>query len=91
VRTLIDIPDDQIAALAEMGQAQKKSRAALVRESIGRMIADYREQRRLANIDAAFGIWNGQVEDGLEYQRRLRSEWDEIDERIEQRLSAAGE
>ncbi len=91
MRTLIDIPDEQISALAEMGRTQKKSRAALVRESIARMIADYREQQRLSNIDAAFGVWKGRVEDGVSYQRRLRSEWDEIDERIERRLSAADE
>lgn len=91
MRTLIDIPDDHISDLAEMGQSQKKSRAALVRESIARTIADYREQRRLDAIDAAFGVWKGQVEDGLDYQRRLRAEWDEVDERIEQRLIAAGE
>lgn len=91
MRTLIDLPEDQITALAEMGRDEKKSRAALVREGVARLIADYREQRRLAAIDAVFGIWKDKVEDGVEYQRRLRAEWDEIDDRIEERLIAAGE
>lgn len=88
MRTLIDIPDDHIALLAEMGRVQKKSRAALVREGVSKLIDDYRETRRLAAIDAAFGIWKDKVEDGVEYQRRLRAEWDEIDKRIDERLDS---
>jgi len=91
MRTLIDLPDDQIAILAEMAREQKKSRAALVREGVEALIADYRKRRDDAALDAVFGIWKDKVEDGVEYQQRLRAEWDEIDERIEQRLIAAGE
>ena len=91
MRTLIDLPDEQIAILAEMSREQKKSRAALVREGVNKLIDDYRQTRRLAAIDAAFGVWKDKVEDGVEYQRRLRAEWDEIDLRIEERLIAAGE
>ncbi len=91
MRTLIDLPDDQIAALAEIGREEKKSRAALVREGVEALIADYRKRRDDAALDAVFGVWKDYIEDGVEYQRRLRAEWDEIDERIEQRLIAAGE
>ncbi len=91
MRTLIDLPDEQIAILAEMSREQKKSRAALVREGVNKLIDDYRQTRRLAAIDAAFGVWKDKVEDGVEYQRRLRAEWDEIDLRIEERLIASGE
>jgi len=86
MRTLIDLPDDQIAVLAEMGQTQKKSRAALVREGVGKLIHEYQETRRLAAIDAACGIWKDEVEDGVDYQTRLRAEWDDTDKRIDERL-----
>ncbi len=91
MRTLINLTDDQIAALGEIGREEKKSRAALVREGVEAIIADYRRRRHDAALDAVFGIWKGKVEDGVEYQRRLRAEWDEMDDRIEQRLIAAGE
>jgi metal-responsive CopG/Arc/MetJ family transcriptional regulator len=86
MRTLIDIPDDQIAALAEIGREAKKSRAALVRDMIAHGIAQYTQARHEAALEAAFGIWKDKVEDGLEYQRRLRAEWDDIDHRIDERL-----
>jgi hypothetical protein len=86
MRTLIDLTDDQISILAEMAREQKKSRAALVREGVSRLIDDYRETRRLAAIDAAFGIWKDKVEDGVEYQKLLRAEWDDVDKRIDERL-----
>lgn len=91
MRTLIDLTDDQITALAEIGRDERKSRAALVREGVSRLITDYREQRRLAAIDAVFGIWKDKVEDGVEYQQRLRAEWNEVDARVEERLVAGGE
>ena len=87
MKTLIDLPDEQIAILAEMGREQKKSRAALVREGVGKLIEDYLEARRLAAIDAAFGVWKDKVEDGVAYQNRLREEWSEIDARIDERLA----
>ena len=86
MRTLIDLPDDQISALAEIGRDEKKSRAALVREGVAKVIDDYKKKRQDAALDAVFGIWRDKVEDGVEYQRRLRAEWDHIDKRIDERL-----
>lgn len=82
----IDIPDDQIAALDKIAQARKTSRSALVWEGIRKLIEEYREPRRLDAIDAAFGASKGLVEDGVEYQRRLRAEWDQRDAVIEDAL-----
>lgn len=33
-------------------------------------------------LDEAFGSWSDHTEDGVDYQRRLRSEWDDRDARI---------
>ena len=72
MRTIIDIPDEQIRPLAEQCKEESISRAELIR----RAIALYLEQRRRKGRDA-FGLWRGRGQDGVEYQRSLRSEWGE--------------
>jgi metal-responsive CopG/Arc/MetJ family transcriptional regulator len=73
MRTLVDIPDDQIAELTKMAEREKVSRAALVRQAISDLLASKRQTSTDA-IEAAFGI-RPDMEDGLAYQERLRSEW----------------
>jgi metal-responsive CopG/Arc/MetJ family transcriptional regulator len=73
MRTLVDIPDDQIAELTKMAEREKVSRAALIREAISDLLASKRQTPTDA-IEAAFGI-RPDMEDGLAYQERLRSEW----------------
>ena len=73
MRTLVDIPDNQIAELNQLARLNKVSRAALVREAISDLLASKRAPANDA-IDAAFGI-RPDMEDGLEYQERLRAEW----------------
>jgi len=74
VRTLVDIPDDQLEELTKLAEREKVSRAALVREAVAALLAAKRKTGDDA-IDAAFGLWAGMEEDGLAYQERLRSEW----------------
>jgi hypothetical protein len=73
MRTLVDIPDDQIAELAKLAEQEKVSRAALVRRAISDLLASRRKPEGDA-FAAAFGI-RPDMEDGLAYQERLRSEW----------------
>ena len=72
MRTIVDLPDDQIAALKALAERNGLSRTELVR----RAVAVYLEQRRVPAGDAAFGLWRKRDEDGLDYQERLRREWD---------------
>jgi metal-responsive CopG/Arc/MetJ family transcriptional regulator len=72
MRTLVDIPESELEALAAICKAEKLSRAAVIRKAIAAYIAQHRPDD-LAD-DAAFGSW-GPGEDGLAYQERLRSEW----------------
>ena len=74
MRTLVDIPDDQIAELAKIADAEKVSRAALVRRAITDLLAAHRAKKNDA-FEAAFGSWADMEEDGLAFQERLRSEW----------------
>ena len=71
MRTLIDLPDDQVSALAELGARFKRPRAALIREAI----SEYLTNHRLLPAEDAFGLWGSTTTDGLKYQKKARAEW----------------
>lgn len=73
MRTIIDLPEEQIKALKLLAERENASRAELVR----RAVSDYLAQRPCAGADSAFGIWRKRGEGGLEYQARIRQEWDQ--------------
>jgi predicted transcriptional regulator len=73
MRTIIDLPDEQVAPLKELAARTRLSRAELVR----RAVAEYLNRHRAPPEDTAFGLWKDRDEDGLRYQERLRSEWKE--------------
>ena len=73
MRTLVDIPDDQLEELTKLAEREKVSRASLVRQAVASLLASRRHSDDDA-IAAAFGI-RPDMEDGLAYQERLRSEW----------------
>ena len=76
MRTLVDIPNDQIDDLAVICEAKKVSRTEVVRQAISAYIATHKS----APVDA-FGLWkssNVSVDgplDGMAYQEQVRSEW----------------
>lgn len=73
MRTLVDIPEQQITDLSVLCQNQGVSRAELIR----RAISSYLLQHKPEEVDS-FGLWkaeNKTSEDGLKYQQKLRNEW----------------
>ncbi len=72
MRTLITFPDGQIEALAIVCRRQNISRAEAVRRAVKLYLEE--EQRKHPDADV-FGLWAERSEDGVAYQRRLRSEW----------------
>ncbi len=79
MRTLVDIPENDIQWLDCRAQEKGKSRAAMVREAVSayRSEADAKRETDKSWIDAAFGLWKDRTDvgDGLEVQRRMRAEW----------------
>ena len=73
MRTLVDIPEADLQILNHLSKSQKVSRAELVRNAISTYVEPHRPQ---SEVDC-FGIWADNPVDGLEYQRKLRSEWDD--------------
>jgi hypothetical protein len=70
MRTLVDIPERQITALANICANQRLSRAEAIRQAI----TLYIEQNKPARDDA-FGLWGKEPRDGMTYQEQVRSEW----------------
>ena len=72
MRTIIDLPDHQLAALGRISKHRKLSRAELIRQAVDRYLAEHSPE-----LGAAFGVWKrtGAREDGVAYQKRLRREW----------------
>jgi hypothetical protein len=71
MRTIIELPADQLADLAEICRRDGISRAEAIRQAV----AGHLERERRARPRAAFGLWRDRDLDGLEYERRLRREW----------------
>lgn len=72
MRTLVDLPDEQIKALKSISRQEHLSRAELIR----RAISDYLENREKVAQDDAFGLWKNKKQDGLAYQFKIRKDWE---------------
>jgi metal-responsive CopG/Arc/MetJ family transcriptional regulator len=72
MRTIVEIPEQQIEALKAMSEKEGLSRAELMR----RAVAEYLAHHQPKPDDSAFGLWQEHAKEGLEYQQQLRREWD---------------
>lgn len=75
MRTIIELPKDQLRALDAWRRARGVSRAEAVRRAVAILLED--EARARAAVEAAFGIWRDRAVDGLAEQERIRAEWDD--------------
>lgn len=71
MRTLIDIPEEDIKLLNQVAKKLSVSRAELVRQAVATSLAPHRRKMN----HSAFGAWSDFAEDGLAYQERMRAEW----------------
>ena len=72
MRTLVDIPDDDIHWLDRRAAEQGKSRAALVREAV----AAFRTEQGADWIARGAGYWRGRADigDAVAWQRSIRED-----------------
>jgi metal-responsive CopG/Arc/MetJ family transcriptional regulator len=75
MRTLVDITEKQLAELKKIGEAKKRSRAALIREAVDNYVDANRSSSKQDAIKKAFGLWKDLKTDSVAYQRKLRDEW----------------
>lgn len=71
MRTLVDIPDRELAELNALSESRNVSRAELVRQAVRGFLAQNR-----AGLESSFGLWRGRGMDGVKYQEKLRDEWE---------------
>lgn len=71
MRTIIDLPDDQVTRLAALCRREGLSRA----EAVRRAVADYLEAKRTTQREDVFGMWRRRRLDGVDYENALRREW----------------
>ena len=79
VRTIVDLPDEQIKALDHYAQAKGISRAAAVREAVATYLPAKKKKRDLnywRNHPAFGSEKRPKGFDSVEYVRKLRAEWD---------------
>ena len=88
MRTLIDLPEDDIKWLDRKAAEEGKSRAALVREAVSTYRAKVKPVGDKSWLDQAFGIWKDRTDigDAVEWQRRERAgstrPWDDDYEQV---------
>ncbi|MEX2271157.1 MAG: ribbon-helix-helix protein, CopG family [Vicinamibacterales bacterium] len=71
MRTIVELPEEQLEALDALCRREKISRAEGIRRAVAVLV-----RQRAAGAGRAFGLWRDRPEDGLAYQRRMRKEWD---------------
>lgn len=74
MRTLVDIPEEDIAKLDALAKRQGKSRAAEIREAIKLHLVHNAENKDW--IERGYGYWadRDDIGDGVEYQRAMRED-----------------
>ena len=72
MRTIIELPDEQVEALDGICRRDGISRAEAARRAVSLLM----RERGASRSGLGFGIWQGRrAVDGLAYQERLRREW----------------
>ena len=72
MRTIIDLPDEQVQALAAWCERENISRAEAIRRALAGMLAAEKKGGR----DTAFGSWKTRTRDSRQLVDALRREWD---------------
>ena len=74
MRTIVDLSEAQLQALALLCEEQKISRAEAVRRAVDQMIKESARDRQ----DVGFGIWKNKRLNGRKFIDKLRHEWDAL-------------
>lgn len=77
MRTIVELPDTQVKALARLCRKEGISRAEAIRRAVNGLVAGQEAAEAQAGMRAAFGLWRGRRPDGRGYVEALRAEWEE--------------
>ena len=71
MRTIVELPDEQVAALRDLCTREKASRAEIIRRAVGQ----YVQSQQSGKGKGAFGLWKKKKLNALDYEAELRAEW----------------
>jgi metal-responsive CopG/Arc/MetJ family transcriptional regulator len=71
MRTIIELPADQVTGLDSLCRREGISRAEAIRQAVAAML----EARSKAEAASAFGLWRGREDDVRRAVEALRDEW----------------
>jgi predicted transcriptional regulator len=74
MRTLVDIPDEDIEKLDALASKSKRSRASTIREAVKLYLVNNADNNDW--IERWAGLWAGRddIPDGVEYQQAMRED-----------------
>lgn len=72
MRTIVDIPEDDLISITQLSKSRKVSRAELFRVAVRELL----DKSLTRNDSQVFGLWKDRDDDGLAYQERMRAEWE---------------
>ena len=71
MRTIIDLPDDQLSALSRLCESEGISRAEAVRRAVAEML----RKMETGSRESSFGSWERGI-DSSSFVRAIREEWE---------------
>ncbi len=71
VRTIVDLPPEQLGALARLCEVLQISRAEAVRRAVDRLL----KESSIDQKEVGFGIWRHRCQDSRKLVDLLRDEW----------------
>ncbi len=73
MRTIVDLPGNQVRGLAALCRREKISRAEAVRRAVGKLLDEQKPSED--GLVAAFGLWQGRKLNVRRHVDQLRDEW----------------
>lgn len=86
MRTIVELPDEQLRSLDSLRKRLGISRAEAIRRALHQYLA--READTAAEHDRAFGLWAAYPGDPAEEVSRLRDAWDDRLDRLHGRTGS---
>ena len=71
MRTIIELPEEQLTGLDGWCRREGISRAEAIRRAVAAMLAE----RAKGEAAGAFGLWRDRAADALAEQEKIRNEW----------------
>lgn len=73
MRTIVELPEEQIRGLDSLCRRENISRAEAVRRAVAGLLEVEKPARD--SVPDAFGLWKGRKLDSRKHVEQLRSEW----------------